>query len=84
MKELYYLRLDGTLMAVPVRPGESLETAAPQELFRVDVPVSTVLDQYDVTSDGKKFIVIENEPNATSPPIQIVVNWLAELRQTLK
>jgi serine/threonine protein kinase len=80
MREMYYLRPDGMMMAVDIHPGESLETGPPRELFRVDVPVSTVLDQYDVTPDGTRFIVIENEQNAASPPINIVVNWSAELR----
>jgi serine/threonine protein kinase len=80
MREMYYLRLDGTLMAVDLHPGETLETGVPHELFHVDVPVSTVLDQYDVTGDGQRFIVIENEENATSPPINVVVNWTAQLK----
>ena len=83
MKELYYLGLDGALMAVDIRPGETLETSAPHALFQADLPFTTVLDQYDVTSDGKKFLVIENEQNATSPPINIVVNWVEELRRRM-
>jgi serine/threonine protein kinase len=81
MKELYYMRPDGMLMAVDIRPGEVLETSAPHALFQADVPFTTVVDQYDVTADGKKFLVIENEQNATSPPINIVVNWVEELRK---
>jgi len=60
-----------------------METAAPQPLFRADVPFTTVLDQYDVTADGKRFLIIENEANATSPPINVVVNWAEEFRKRL-
>ena len=80
MKELYYLGSDGKLIAVDVRAGEVLETSAPHTLFQADIPFTTVLDQYDVTSDGQKFLIIENEAGATSPPINIVVNWAEELR----
>jgi len=52
-------------------------------LFRADVPFTTVLDQYDVTADGKRFLIIENEANATSPPINVVVNWAEEFRKRL-
>jgi Tol biopolymer transport system component len=75
MREMYYLRPDGTMMAVDVRNGEILQTGAPRPLFHADVPVSSVLDQYDVTPDGQKFIIIENDANAISPPIHVVVNW---------
>ena len=57
------------------------ERTTPKALFQVDVPVSAVLDQYDVTSDGRNFIIIENEQDATSPPINIIINWFEELKQ---
>ena len=76
MREMYYMRLDGTLMAVEVRNGEALQTGSPQPLFQTDVPVSSVLDQYDVTADGQRFLIIENEEGAASPPIHVAVNWL--------
>jgi serine/threonine protein kinase len=75
MREMYYMRPDGTVMAVEVRNGEILQTGAPRPLFRADVPVSAVLDQYDVTPDGQKFVIIENDANAVTPPIHVVVNW---------
>ena len=76
MREMYYMRLDGTLMTVEVRNGEVLQTGSPQPLFQTDVPVSSVLDQYDVTADGQRFLIIENEEGAASPPIHVAVNWL--------
>jgi len=58
------------------RNGEVLQTGWPQPLFQTDVPVSSVLDQYDVTADGQRFLIIENEEGAASPPIHVAVNWL--------
>jgi serine/threonine protein kinase len=75
MREMYYMREDGTVMAVDVRNGDTLETGAPRPLFHADVPVSSVLDQYDVTRDGQKFLIVENDANAVSPPIHVLVNW---------
>ncbi len=82
MREMYYMRTDGTLMGVDVRPGDVLETGAPRAMFRTQVPFSSVLDQYDVTADGKRFLVIENEDEAVSPPINVVINWLPDLKKT--
>jgi hypothetical protein len=69
------------MTAVEVRSGKTLQTSAPHALFKTDVPFTTVLDSYDVTSDGQRFLMIETEQNATSPPIRIVVNWGEERRR---
>lgn len=74
MREMYYMQLDGSLMAVDIRAGEGLETSAPRVLFKTEGPVSSVLDQYDVTADGKTFLLIENEDNAVSPPINLIIS----------
>jgi Tol biopolymer transport system component len=76
--ELFYLALDGTLMSVPItRPGKSLEFAAPVPLFKFfssqrGSPAQK--PQYDVSSDGQRFIV-SAVPRRNDPSIQVVLNW---------
>jgi hypothetical protein len=42
--------------------------------------VNTLITEYDVTKDGKRFIVeIAPSVNATSAPITVVQNWEAAL-----
>ena len=36
--------------------------------------------QYDVTADGKRFVVATNPP-ATAPSLTVVVNWNAGLKK---
>ena len=39
------------------------------------------LFQYDVTADGKRFIVVTNDVSAAVPPLTVVVNWNAGLKK---
>ena len=54
-KELFYLSLQGKLMAVDIRPGATLETSDPTSLFQAPIGVNPVIDQYAVTRDGAAF-----------------------------
>jgi Tol biopolymer transport system component len=75
-KELFYLTLDGKLMAVEVTGGTRLETALPRVLFQTSVRVSPIYNQYSVTADGKRFLF--GEPiNQGAEQITVVLNWPA-------
>jgi eukaryotic-like serine/threonine-protein kinase len=86
-RELFYLALDGTLMSVSVTPGTTWkgQPAVPvldRDIFR-DVSVS--LRTYDVSPDGKRFLVIKDAPgsesSAMSAGIVVVQNWVQELQR---
>lgn len=78
-RELFYLTLDGELMAVPVSiapDGQSLRPGTPVPLFRV--PVGGVqgvsMHSYVASDDGQRFLVdalLEQQP----APISLIVNW---------
>ena len=74
-KELFYIGLNGTLMAVPVQAeGGQLKLGAPQPLFRSN----TI--QYDVAAGGQKFL-LDVVGEQGSKPITLVTNWTAELKK---
>jgi hypothetical protein len=77
-KELFYLGLDGKLMATPVQVAPAFDPGIPVPLFEMR---ATGFSPYDVGADGR-FLV--NTPNAagaeSSAPITVVVNWRAALR----
>ena len=84
--ELFYLKDDGTMMAVDVRTeGTALIPGAPKALFRTNPLLAnhrgSALDiPYDVTQDGQRFIVNERLSTTTQQsPISVVVNWTALL-----
>ena len=76
-----FLAGDGTLMAVPVRPGRPFEVGAPIRLFQTNPnPVSYV--PYDVTPDGE-FIVntLMDTADAAAPPLVVRLDWQSAIRR---
>ncbi len=50
-------------------------------LFQTLIRGALGLDQYDVTADGQKFLLLQPAEQTTVPPITVVVNWLAALKR---
>jgi len=74
-KELFYLGLNGTLMAVSVATeGGQLKLGTPQPLFRTNTT------SYDVAPGGKKFL-LDLVGDQGSRPITLVTNWTADLKK---
>ena len=79
-KELFYLALDGSMMAVEIR-GEQFAPGTPEFLFKTDVIVVPHLDQYAVTDDGQRFIFLTTGQASGVSSINFVVKWFEELKQ---
>src|SRR5262249_8535571 len=79
-KELFFLAIDGTMMATAVDTSHDFQAGAPQGPFATSALRSgdTLGSQYDVARGGQRFLVIT--PRApdrnASLPVTIVVNWL--------
>jgi serine/threonine protein kinase len=81
-KELFFIALDGQLMAVPIRvvsDGHAIERGSPVALFSARVwggPVPSVVfrQQYAVSRDGQRFLVNTITEEVTSP-ITAILNW---------
>ena len=79
-KELFYIALDARLMAVPIRLASNPQTAepgSPTPLFatRVDGALQgNFMQQYDVSSDGLRFLMNTITEEAASP-ITVILNW---------
>ena len=80
-RELYYLALDGKLMAVSTG-GAVFEPGRPVVLFQTSLPVNRtqpVRDRrYDVGADGR-FLMVVPAASAAPTPTTVVVNWTAGL-----
>jgi Tol biopolymer transport system component len=74
-KELFYLTLDGKLMSVDLEGGAELNPRAAKMLFQSRVPVQHQIDQYAVSADGRRFLMIIPTGNPESVPITVVLNW---------
>jgi hypothetical protein len=89
-RELFYIAPDGKLMVMPVKGGDTFEAGAETLLFQTPLSAGLItgLFRYDVTADGKRFLIIApNTAAGASPgavdstPITAVVNWTAALRK---
>jgi Tol biopolymer transport system component len=82
-RELYYLALDGKLMAVPVRGGPTFEVGTPIPLFETPLtvtrPIASRDRRYDVAADGRFLIVAPIQSAAA--PVTVVVNWTTALNE---
>jgi Tol biopolymer transport system component len=78
--ELFFLTLDGELMAVEVKSkGSRLETGTVRRLFQTH-RVTNTGPQYDFPANAERFIVA-SAGEGDSSPITLVVNWTAALHK---
>jgi tricorn protease-like protein len=79
-KELFYLDFDGSMIAVELK-GETLEPGDPKTLFQSSISVDERYDQYAVTGDGEKFLLLSPLDSGDVSSINIVLNWFEELKE---
>jgi hypothetical protein len=76
--ELFYVSLDGKLMAVPIKTAGGFEHGAPTPLFDFQVnDIAAFSFDYDVAADGQRFLVHTPAKGARANPVTVIVNWLA-------
>jgi hypothetical protein len=87
-KELFFVGGDGKMTVVAVKAvagtKRSFEAGSLQPLFEahlIQSPANLVL-QYDVTADGKRFLLATTAGGSTSAPtLTAVANWDAGLKK---
>jgi eukaryotic-like serine/threonine-protein kinase len=76
-RELFYLAPDGKMMAVEVTASPEFRGGTPAPLFQT--PSGTIVG--DVTSDGKRFLLVTPVGPSASAPFTVVLNWTAALKK---
>jgi Tol biopolymer transport system component len=80
-KEIYYESLDGTLMAADVTTEGTFDVGKPHPLFRARFKSINVAN-YDVTPDGKRFLVnILKDNDRSGLSATLVQDWTALLKK---
>ncbi|HXW92201.1 MAG TPA: protein kinase [Terriglobales bacterium] len=80
-KELFFLDPADNLMAVDVNTsGDNVQLGTPHALFRA-VGIQNTLGPYDVTADGKKFLINSGDVKEENQPLTMVQNWPAQLKK---
>jgi len=89
-KELFFLRADNAnVMAVDLDLKDSVpRIGTPKALFPVQLALLSYVnrlgsarDPFEVTADGKRFLVNSPVQPQAAEPINVVVNWDAELKK---
>jgi serine/threonine-protein kinase len=81
-KELFYRDESAALVAVPVgTAGRTLDWGAPVRLFDSKDASSQPDRNYDVTPDGRRFLMIKEDASRQPDPIVVVLDWSEELKR---
>ncbi len=80
-RELLYMSQE-RLMAVTVRTRPVLSVSAPAVLFRGTFS-DDIGSEYDIASDGKRFVMIRPPESVPSPQVFVILNYFSELKHLI-
>jgi len=81
-RELIFRHQD-EVYSVRVDHQERFKASAPRLLFRGAYDRTASMSNYDITRDGRRFLMIRSEPRDAPARIHVVLNWLDELQRSL-
>jgi Tol biopolymer transport system component len=82
--ELFYVSTDHQLMSVAINSGTVFEPGLPHALFALKIRPNTMTgsrNQYVVSPDKQRFLVLSLLAEGARPPITVVLNWQSTLRK---
>jgi Tol biopolymer transport system component len=81
-KELYFLS-GRRVMAVDITSGTVFHPSVPRSLFEIALPTGTSASRrdWDVTPDGKRFLINIAASTVSQSPITVVLNWTSVLKK---
>jgi Tol biopolymer transport system component len=74
-RALFYLSTDGTITQVEVNTSAGFQAGAVEPLFKVAFAVGPPGFAYDVTGDGKRFLIAVPIEHDTQTPFTVELNW---------
>jgi Tol biopolymer transport system component len=77
-KELYYVGLDRTLYAAPVKSLAPFAVGAPAKLFPINMPLLAISGNrsvYTPAPDGQRFLVNPRIGAGSEPGFRVIMNW---------
>jgi eukaryotic-like serine/threonine-protein kinase len=76
--EIVFLSLDGDMMSARVAPAAT-SRSTPHSLFRTGLTLYRQQRPYDVTRDGRRFLLIVPNADTSYRPMIVLTNWTARL-----
>jgi hypothetical protein len=53
----------------------TMEPATPRALFRSRIGTNPILDRYEVTADGRRFLGLLTAERPARPQMSVLLNW---------
>ena len=75
--EIVFVSPEGDMMSARVSPGATFDSAKPEKLFPTGIAADLNRLPYDVTTDGRRFLI--RVPTAVDRSMTILTNWTARL-----
>ena len=72
------------MLAAPVKTAGGFTVGKPVVLFEGDYESMPNTVNYDVTADGRRFVMVQRDPGAPRIEAQVVLNWFEELKRRVK
>jgi Tol biopolymer transport system component len=82
-REIFYLSSDGRLMVVACDTKDAFRRDAPASLFAGFTLGGGTGRQYDVSADGRRFLIHVAPEAAQDRSLTVVVNWPATIQSRL-
>ena len=84
-RELFYRDFSGALLSVSVSGGTDFDAGRPVKIFDGASYAGAGSRgggrTYDISPDGRRFLMVKNSPSARAPQLVVVLNWFDELRR---
>ncbi len=80
-KELFY-RDGDDIMVVSVSTDDKLSVGEPRVVLR-NLSIAKTWANYRISPDGKRFLVLQRDPNAVPRQINVILNWTRELNEEM-
>jgi dipeptidyl aminopeptidase/acylaminoacyl peptidase len=78
-RELFYISNDGEMISVTLERGSPVKIGAPRKLFDTGFVPDATVNQYAVTPDGLKFLVLQPRKGYVES-YSVILNWPATLK----
>jgi eukaryotic-like serine/threonine-protein kinase len=82
-REIFFVASDGGFMSVPVQAGATFTFGNATRLFDTTPYLVTSFQgrSFDVSPDGRRFLMLKNIEQPIAAQINVIVNWFTELKQ---
>ena len=78
-RELFFIDLEGKMMSATVERGPAPKIGSPRKLFDTSLVPDPTINQYAVTEDGRKFLVLQPRKGFLET-YSVMLNWPATVK----